>query len=181
MEVSRQSGHDMSADPRAKRTRATLKQALMQLLQRRDWGEITVAEICRRAGAARSSFYEHFKAKADVLDEIFADQMGDMRLSSRPDDPLGTLDWLIAHVAEAPEFFAHAMTGGRSDALLPRFRAALIRKFEEELVARAIHNAGPKAAYLVGGSMAYLLESKDGGSRAILQQLAMQVLANLSK
>lgn len=177
MDISGQIRREMSADPRARRTRATLKQALMQLLQRTDWGEITVAAICRRAGVARSSFYEHFTAKADVLDEVFADRMSDVRPSSRPGDPLGTLDWLVDHAADAPEFFAHAMSGGRGDALLPRFRAALTRRLEGELAARAIPDGDSKAAYLVGGSMAYLAEAKGDSSRATLQQIAMRVLA----
>jgi len=167
----------MSADPRAARTRAALKEALMQLLQYSDWGEITVAGICRRAGVARSSFYEHFTTKAELLDEIFTDLMCDIITSARPGDPLGTLDWLVDHVAKAPKFFAHAMAGGRGDTLLPRFRAALIRRIEGELTARAISNAGAKAAFLIGGSMAYLAEVNGSGTHAILQEMAARVLA----
>lgn len=176
MDISGQVRRETSADPRAQRTNKALKQALMQLLQHGDWEEITVAGICRRAGVARSSFYEHFDAKADLLDVIFADLMREIRPSSRAGDPFGTLDWLVNHVAEAPKFFAKAMSGGRGDALLPRFRAALTRKLEEELRARSVGESGPKAAYLVGGSMAYLAEAKGGANSATLQQMAARVL-----
>lgn len=177
MSVFGQSGRDMSDDPRAARTRAAMKQALMHLLQQGDWGEVTVAGICRRAGVARSSFYEHYNAKADLLEEIFADLMSDIRLSSCPGDPFGTLDWLVDHVAEAPRFFAHAMAGGRGDALLPRFRAALIRRLEEELSVRGVADAGEKAAYVIAGSMAYLAAAQGGGARKALQESAARVLA----
>lgn len=176
MDVSGHSEREMSADPRALRTRAALKQGLMQLLQDADWGEITTSGICRRARIARSSFYEHYSAKADVLDDVFADRMSDIRLSFRPGEPLGTLNWLVDHVAEAPDFFAHAMAGGRGDALLPRFRAALIRKLEDELTLRGVTDAGPKAAYLIGGSMAYLAAVPKRDNRAALQEFASRLV-----
>lgn len=177
MHDSGQTDRELSADARVVRTRATLKQALMQLLQQMDWRDITIIGICRRAGVARSSFYEHFATKADLLDAVFADRMTGIRLSARMGEPLATLDWLVDHVAEAPEFFQHAMAGSRGDALLPRFRTALIRRLAEELAARNIPDADAKAAYVIGGSMACLAEAADGNARAKLQDMAARILA----
>ena len=164
MTLSGQNRRELSADPRVMRTRALLKQALM------------IVGICRRAGIARSSFYEHFGTKADVLDQIFADRMDDIPLSIRPGDSLGTLDWLVDHVAEAPEFFAHAMAGGRNDALMPRFRIALARKLAEELTARAVPDASGMAAFLVGGAMAYLATARGDYARSALRQLSARLI-----
>ncbi|MBL1235132.1 MAG: helix-turn-helix transcriptional regulator [Rhodobiaceae bacterium] len=166
----------MSADPRVVRTRAVLRQALMELLRQNDWDRITVASICRHAGVARSSFYEHLTSKAELLDEIFVDLTSNILPSAQPDAPLATLDWLVDHVAEVPEFFVHAMEGGRGGALLPRFRTALIRKLTEELTARSISHAAGKAAYVIGGSMACLAQKKDAASRADLQEMAARML-----
>lgn len=177
MTLSGQNRRELSADPRVMRTRALLKQALMQMLQQMNWEEITIVGICRRAGIARSSFYEHFGTKADVLDQIFADRMDDIPLSVRSGDPLGTLDWLVDHVAEAPEFFAHAMAGGRNDALMPRFRIALARKLAEELTARAVPDASGMAAFLVGGAMAYLATARGDDARSALRQLSARLIA----
>lgn len=177
MSVSRHRPPKMSDDPRAERTRMALKQALMQLLQRSDWGEITIVGICNRAGIARSSFYEHFATKSELLDEIFTDNMSRIPSSPRQGDPLGTLSWLVEHVAEAPHFFTHAMAGGRDDALLPRFRAALIRRLEEELTSRSVSGAKGKAAFLIGGAMAYLASAETDGAQEKLQDLAKRVLS----
>jgi AcrR family transcriptional regulator len=166
----------MSADPRVRRTRATLRDALMQLLQRKDWSEISTSDICRKAGVARSSFYEHYIGKADLLDEVFAVQMSVIPSAFDPNAPLGTLDWLVEHVARAPDFFAHAFAGGRGDALLPRFRTALTRKLEDELAGRGVLGPGPAAAYIIGGSLAYLAAEPGEGARGALQRLARQVL-----
>ncbi len=177
MPISGQTCCDMSDDPRASRTRAALKEALLQLLERGSWGDITVAGIVRRAGVARSSFYEHFNTKADLLDEIFSDMMSDIRPSMAVDAPLATLDWLVSHVGNAPDFFSHAMAGRRGDALLPRFRAALIQRLEEELSMRGVPDAGAKAAYVIGGTMAYLAEVNGEAVRADLQENAARIFA----
>ena len=65
------------------RTRGALKQVLMELLQKNDWGRITVAGICRRAGVARSSFYEHLETKSELLDAIFVDLMRNIQPPTR--------------------------------------------------------------------------------------------------
>jgi AcrR family transcriptional regulator len=167
---------DMSDDPRAIRTRAALKEALMQLLQQEDWAQISASAICRRAGVARSSFYEHFDTKADLLDEIFSDTMADITPSAKLGSPLATLDWLVSHVSASPDFFAHAMAGKRGDALLPRFRAALKRRLEHELSLRSVEDPGSKAAYIIGGSMAYLAEAKVGDRRGTVHRMASRLL-----
>jgi AcrR family transcriptional regulator len=179
MAISGQRGSTLSAkrsDPRVLRTRAALLEALMQLLHQKDWGEITTSDICRRAGVARSSLYEHISGKGEILDEIFAAHMGEICITGGKGDPLCTLDWLVGHIAQAPDFFARAVAGRRGDTLLPRFRAALTRKLEEELSARAIPEPGPKAAYLIGGSLAYLGAAPEGGTAEALQKMAAQVI-----
>lgn len=166
----------MSDDPRAKRTLAALKEALMLLLEQGDWSQISASAICRRAGVARSSFYEHFDTKADLLDEIFSDTMADITFSTRPNERVATLDWLVSHMSAAPDFFAHAMAGKRGDALLPRFRATITRRLEHELSLRGVEDPGSKAAYIIGGSMAYLAEAKVGDRRGTVHRMASCLL-----
>jgi len=179
--LSGQPGGDLSAtptDPRAARTRALLRDALMEQVRERDWPEITTSDICRHAGIARSSFYEHYRGKADLLDEVFADRMRAVTPARRAGDPLGTIDWLVDHVAEAPGFLAHAMAGGRGDALLPRFRAALTSVLRRELEALGVSDAGAKAAYVIGGSLSYLAETGEPDAKPALQRLAARILSD---
>ena len=177
--IGRLSGHArqrLSGDPRVVRTRALLKQALLGLLRENDWGEITVASLCRRAGVARSSFYEHFTVKAEVLDDLFVEKLAEIEISADAGPRLATLDWLVDHANEAPDFFAGAMAGRRGDALAPRFVAALARRLEQELSARGIPEAMPKAAFVIGGAVAYLLATKDADPGTQLQRLAARLL-----
>lgn len=55
------------ADPRPARTRALLRQALLELIQEKRWDRIRVQDILDRTGVGRSTFYAHFGNKFDAL------------------------------------------------------------------------------------------------------------------
>ena len=59
------------SDRRAQRTRRQLHAAMLELIDRRSYGKITVDEIARRADVGRSTFYSHFKSKEDLLFTAF--------------------------------------------------------------------------------------------------------------
>lgn len=174
--VSGQSTSDMSEDPRVAHTKSVLKEGLMALLMSGDWDDISVAAIARQAGVARSSFYEHYRTKADLLDQVFYDMMVTVQISPRPDANLMTLDWLFDHVASAEAFFARAMEGGRRDAILPRFRRALIRQVSLELTARGMPQPHDTACFVVGGAMTYLASSQGPADRARLHEMAHRLI-----
>ena len=54
-------------DRRVRRTHRRLKEALLELIEERDYERITVEEITERADVARSTFYAHFGSKEDLL------------------------------------------------------------------------------------------------------------------
>ncbi|MEU9510621.1 TetR/AcrR family transcriptional regulator [Micromonospora sp. NPDC048170] len=60
-----------SSDPRARRTRARLRAAVLELAAERELGAITIAEVAKRAGVNRATTYLHFPD----LDALVADAM----------------------------------------------------------------------------------------------------------
>lgn len=54
-------------DPRVIRTHRLLQEALIQLMEERDFDQITVQDIADRATIKRATFYLHFKDKHDLL------------------------------------------------------------------------------------------------------------------
>ena len=54
-------------DRRVRRTRHRLKEALLELIDERDYDAITIQEITDRADVGRSTFYSHFGSKEDLL------------------------------------------------------------------------------------------------------------------
>jgi AcrR family transcriptional regulator len=49
------------------RTRDTLGDALVALMQEKNFDEITVCEVLDRAGVVRSTFYAHYRDKDDLF------------------------------------------------------------------------------------------------------------------
>lgn len=50
-------------------TAAKMDEALLKLLEKKDFGYITVSEICKTAGVNRSTFYLHYETIGDLLSE----------------------------------------------------------------------------------------------------------------
>lgn len=65
-----------STDRRARRTRAALQKALLELLQKRRLDSIQIQEITDLADVSRPAFYLHFESKEELLlshiDDLFA-------------------------------------------------------------------------------------------------------------
>ena len=59
-------------DPRIRRTRQLLQQALGQLLESRSFEEITVQDIAEAATVNRATFYDHYTDKFALLDALIA-------------------------------------------------------------------------------------------------------------
>ena len=62
-------------DPRVKRTRQLLKQALTDLLREKGFAAITVQDICGRATLNRATFYAHYVDKYDLIDHIMREDL----------------------------------------------------------------------------------------------------------
>ncbi len=74
-------------DKRSLRTRSVIKKAVMVLLKTKRVEEIGVSEIAKIAIISRNSFYTHYNAVSDVIDDIFND------IISRFDDILIRYDY----------------------------------------------------------------------------------------
>ena len=69
-----------SDDARAVRTRAALATALVTLMDGRPFDDISVQEICERAGVGRSTFYAHFQDKDEMFirhTAVFGQMLGE--------------------------------------------------------------------------------------------------------
>jgi AcrR family transcriptional regulator len=59
-------------DPRIRKTRQALFQALACLLQEKEFERITVSDIIREAHVTRKTFYNHYQDKIDMVQEYQA-------------------------------------------------------------------------------------------------------------
>lgn len=57
----------MKLDKRSRRTRAWLLETLLDLIESKDYSEITITELTERAGIARQTFYRNYDSMDDIL------------------------------------------------------------------------------------------------------------------
>lgn len=65
----------MSRDARALRSGQALREALLSLLERKPFDQITVRDICAQAGVHYATFFRHHPTKEALLDDIAKDQI----------------------------------------------------------------------------------------------------------
>lgn len=63
---------------RVKLTKKLLKQSLLELMDKKPVGNITVIELCEKAEINRSTFYNHYGCPNDVLYDIECDFVEDL-------------------------------------------------------------------------------------------------------
>src|SRR5260221_14035704 len=64
-----------SSDLRVRRTQKLLREALIALIEERNFDAITVGEIAERAMVSRAAFYRYYQDKYDLVEKIFAETM----------------------------------------------------------------------------------------------------------
>jgi len=119
----------LRTDRRVLRTRDALRDALMELMSERGWDDTDVQTLCERANIGRSTFYQHFPNKEELLKQSLAGLRDWLMSSVRDvsiDEPLGFVPKLLDHVHEHQTVF-RALVGRRSGQYVQeRFRELLV-------------------------------------------------------
>jgi AcrR family transcriptional regulator len=150
----------LTSDRRVARTRRTLREALIALIQERGWGALTVQDVCARADVGRSTFYTHFADLEDLLTGGLDDLAAALRreLAPRADQPFPFALGLLAH-AHAQQRLFRALAGKRSgQAVLGRFRAFVLDLVQDDVAALApAGDSRDAAARFIAGGLLELL------------------------
>jgi len=86
---------DGALDRRKQRTRQAALAAFSSLLMEQGYESVSVAAVAERAGVGRSTLYEHFRTKDDLLDAALDRPLA--QLAADPPDP-ARLQALLEHV-----------------------------------------------------------------------------------
>lgn len=76
-------------DIRTQRTRAALKDAFLTCLKEKPVMNISAADISRRAGVNRATFYQHYKSVDDMVTELENEQLTSFRNLMKTKDLFG--------------------------------------------------------------------------------------------
>lgn len=96
---------DDESDPRVVRTRRILHEALLELVNERDFDTLSVADVAERAQMNRATFYAHYRSLDELLDVAL--QMELDRLISAVTSAPGVLDGTSRD--EAPEYIVETI------------------------------------------------------------------------
>ena len=84
-------------DRRVTRTLAALLKAFIDLLLERSYASVTVADIVERAGVGRSTYYDHFRNKDEILIASMGWMFAILADAVRPAAVRTQVDSLVAH------------------------------------------------------------------------------------
>lgn len=129
--------NDATRDPRVVRTRALLRNALMELIAEESFASLTIQDVTRQAGLHRTTFYLHYAGLHELLEDcahrLFSEVRSEIyKVWNMQQDP-SVLEPVVESVfrhlqAHAPVY--RAMLGKQGD---PYFRE-LFQEFLSELI-----------------------------------------------
>ncbi|WP_395699416.1 TetR/AcrR family transcriptional regulator [Aquabacterium sp.] len=127
--MPRRTSTDDIVDRRVQRTRNALRSALMDLMVERGWDAIDVQTLCDRADIGRSTFYQHYSNKEELLKQNFAGLRDALLVHASQRgtrSQIGFVWPLLEHVHEFQAVF-RALIGRRSGHYVQdRFRELLV-------------------------------------------------------
>lgn len=110
-----------SKDLRAVRSGQALREALLALLPKKPFEQITIRDICAEAGVHYATFFRHHQTKEGLLDDIAKDQirqLNQLTLAIREsDDYQAGFRALCQYVADHRELWAILLNGGAGSAM----------------------------------------------------------------
>ncbi|PRC41424.1 TetR family transcriptional regulator [Mycobacterium sp. ITM-2017-0098] len=114
-----------SADPRAERVRARLRDAAFSLPHERPVDEITVGDLVARAGVSRQVFYRHFRDRDDAVAQSFSHAFAEAGAPRDGADARTRVVDLFAFAAEHSSLCRNVVPSTVNQHVLATYRDAL--------------------------------------------------------
>ncbi|WP_052035946.1 TetR/AcrR family transcriptional regulator [Tumebacillus flagellatus] len=112
-------------DARIKRSRKLLRDALVSLIQEKGYDRLTVRDITERATVNRSTFYQHYRDKEDLLRQLVKEVLDELRSCfgeteplPKDGDPAPAFVRMFEHFAQNGDFYRVML----SERGFPRFQ-----------------------------------------------------------
>lgn len=113
------------SDARVLRTHRALQNALLALIARKTFDEVSVRDITIEAGIGYATFFRHFSSKTELLNKVISEQIGQitsMALSLvEATDPRSACLLLCQFVSRERPLWAALLTGGAAGMLSQEF------------------------------------------------------------
>jgi AcrR family transcriptional regulator len=167
-------------DRRRERTRAALLGAFSRLLLQRGYEGVTVAAVAEAANVGRSTLYEHFAGKDDLLGQSLTGPFGNLAATVEVGRAAGEFVEMLTHFREQREF-GRVLFAGATRQVVTRRLAELI---EQRAVLDGVREDGAElplavVAFQLAGSHLALIEAWIWGGLACgVETVARALVAN---
>ena len=161
-------------DRRIERTREALQGAFVQLMfEGRRYDRITIADLIARAGVGRSTFYEHYRNKDEILAETIRYPFAQLASAVDAHSTVAMLREVLVHFRENA-VHAKVIFGGAARRKVARVLASMI---EDKLRERArVNGATPDASLGIAA-----IAIADGQLAAIMAWLGGEVAGDVER
>ena len=151
-----------AVDRRVLRTRESLRLALMQLMVDVGWDGIEVQTLCELANVGRSTFYQHFLNKEELLLSSLTDLQGVLEQQAKvmPSAHAGLrfVPGLFDHVFESQELFRSVIGRRSAQYVQDRFRDMVVQLVMRERLTEGSQPWHAKAqAHCIAGALMELM------------------------
>ena len=182
-------------DPRVRRTRRLLQQALTELMAEKSFQTITVQDIAERATVNRVTFYAHFEDKYALLEYAMREMFNQRLRSQLPQGSPFSSENLARLILTVCEFLTQIDDGcppphGQFETLMEKQIKAelyemLLAWLEEPSSAKAKRRPTPEQAAMVttwaiyGAAVQWSQQARPEPAREFVQQVLPLILASL--
>lgn len=132
-------------DLRVRRTHKLLWDALVSLLQERDFDAVSVTEVCERAMVHRTTFYKHYEDKQGLLRHGISEELSALYrgIEASPDHVAA----ILSHVESRRHFYTVMLTGSASGRFSSVLSTMLSDRMEDATPARAADGRVPAGLF----------------------------------
>ena len=154
-----------------------LLKGLLDLLEQKDYDDITISEICQEAGVSRMAFYRNFEAKENILDAYYI-ALGQKLMDEEPVE--ATVEYanrlLIRMINDDRDMFRIYFSSGRRSTMEDLFR----QNIENYILQLGLDKDIPEeerkltASYCAGGVFSVLFDWVSGNYKedeALIERL----------
>src|SRR5215216_2615663 len=124
-------------DARVRRTRDSLGDALIALMQEKSFDTITVQDVLDRAHVSRSTFYSHYSDKDDLLmsdaEEFFESISMALSVSGDKSDRVFPVREFFVHLSDVQPFYKALVKSGKFQENMELARGHFARGIERRL------------------------------------------------
>lgn len=118
-------------DRRQARTRRAIREAFIALLFERKYEAVTLVQVAARADVGRSTLYEHFRTKADLLRDSLQPVMAALASVIGSRDVPAQLAWWLQHMRERQAFARVLLHHQGRDLLQPMLAEAVQARLDK--------------------------------------------------